>query len=101
MEFSRAAIKLFLIQLIGNPIEKACSHIVFAHMGFTQKLQTLGALIDDVLQSFSIYPHLLKYKKEIRPLLEKAQTQRNQVLHDLWMMQGKNVTRTSISRVGR
>ena len=92
-------INVFLICLLGKSIYEERSHIVFAHMAFPQKLDVLGALVEEVINRRG-YSKLKKYKATVLPLLKNAQKGRNLVIHSDWTMRGGEVVRTSVSARG-
>jgi hypothetical protein len=92
-------VNLFLIHLLGKQIFEDRSHIVFAHMAFPQKLDILGALVEEMVK-LPQYSSLKKFKSEVRPLLGAAQSGRNSVIHSMWGMKDGKVTKASISARG-
>lgn len=92
-------VNLFLIHLLGKEIFENRSHVVFAHMAFPQKLDVMGALVEELV-NVPEYVGLQKYKSEVQPLLKKAQSGRNSVIHSMWGMKDGKVMRASISARG-
>ncbi len=89
---------LSLIKLLGKSINEGRSFVVFAHMAFPQKLDVLGALISEV--ALPEQAPLRLYKKDIQPLLKKAQESRNALLHSKWISQDGFIMTSSLSARG-
>ncbi len=92
-------VNLFLIHLLGKEIFDDRSHIVFAHMAFPQKLDALGALVEETVK-LPRYASLKNYKTAVLPLLRAAQVGRNSVIHSFWGMKEGIATRASIKARG-
>ena len=69
---------LNLIKLLGKSVLEVRSLVIFNHMAFPQKLDVLGALINELQQSG--YEGCDKYPP-VQSLLRQAQEKRNSLLH--------------------
>jgi hypothetical protein len=92
-------VNLFLIHLLGKSIAEDRSHIVFAHMAFPQKMDVMGALVEE-LSKLGKPIAWTEYKSTVQPILKKAQSGRNMVIHSLWGKHEGKVKRASISARG-
>jgi hypothetical protein len=91
---------LCLIKLLGKDILEGRSHVVFAHMSFPQKLDSISALIGELTNLPANSP-LNRYKEEIQPLLKQAQSKRNLIIHSIWGVDEKGrVCVSSVSARG-
>lgn len=66
-------------------------------MSFPQKRDALTSLVAEMTKASTLHPYLGTFKEQVLPLINEAQTQRNKVVHCLWMMDGKDVSRASVS----
>ncbi len=74
-----------LIKLSGKDITELRSHVVFTHMAVPQKFDVLAALVNEVVESHpKTSGPLNDAHKRAAPLLKKAQTLRNDIIHARW-----------------
>ena len=92
-------VNLFLIYLSGGNIAEDRAHVVFAHMAFPQKMDVMGALAEELSKSGKSGAWTT-YKSTVQPLLKKAQSGRNMVIHSMWGVHNGKVKRASISARG-
>jgi len=88
-----------LIYLLGKSIYEDRSHIVLAHMAFPQKFDVLSALAKEA-GKIPEYSAVAKYIETVLPLLKKAQSGRNRIIHSIWGVKNGKVMRASISARG-
>ena len=92
-------VNLLLIFFLGKDIKHNRSHIVFAHMAFPQKLDVMGALVEDLIKQPG-NKYLEAYKLTVLPLLKQAQGARNSVVHAMWGAKSGKVRKAFMSARG-
>lgn len=92
-------VNTLLIHWLGKDIRENRSHVIFTHMSFPQKLDVMGALVEELTQEKK-YSYLKACKTRFIPLLKKAQIGRNMVIHSMWGTLNGNVMRASITARG-
>lgn len=69
-----------------------------AHMSWPQKMNILDALVDGLVGE---YPALSRYKIEVAPVLRKAQSGRNRIVHAFWGYDDKTASAHILSLTAR
>jgi hypothetical protein len=96
MEFELVVI---LIHWLGKDIGENRSHVIFAHTAFPQKLDIMGALVEELVKD-PRNAHLEACKTKVIPLLKEAQAGRNTVIHSMWGEFNGGVLKASITARG-
>ena len=92
--------ELSMIKLLGKDITEGRSLVLFTHLGFPQRMHTLGALVTECMTN-PAYHWLSAYKKEVEPLLNEASRLRNDIVHSKWGLNPDgSIGRSNISARG-
>jgi hypothetical protein len=95
-----AVVEQVLIQMLGMKFTSLRSHVPFANMSFSQRLEILEPLLGVIAMEHGSDEPLATYVSEIRPKLTGVNKRRNELIHSRWAHVGGKVQTSKLEAKG-